>query len=129
MAEHRQWDRHLGLGQEKIFQVRKLYCDVTFIDEFLTEDFCRKERFLCLRVCDKKRREWVIDTREFTAVKQKMLTQLTNFGQPLIAVENANHENRGELLLTHTHEGVDLDVNYCRETVKMFRRSGIVLCA
>ena len=117
MAERRQWDRHLGIGQEKIFQVRKLYCDVTFIDEFLTEDFCRKEGFFAYEF-DKKKQEWVIDTREFTAVKQKMLTQLTNFGQPLIAVENANHENRGELLLSHTHEGVDLDVNYCRETLK-----------
>ena len=116
MAERRQWDRQLGLGQEKIFQVRKLYCDVTFIDEFLTEDFCRKEGSSAYEY-DKKRQEWVIDTREFKA-EAEMLTQLTNFGQPLIAVVDANHDNRGELLLQHTHEGVDLDVNYCRETLK-----------
>ena len=35
----RHWDRRTGLGQEKIFEVRALYNDVTFIDEYLTEDF------------------------------------------------------------------------------------------
>jgi len=33
------WDKALGLGREKIFEVRQLYCDVTFIDEFLTPEF------------------------------------------------------------------------------------------
>ncbi|HLV66753.1 MAG TPA: SpoVR family protein, partial [Polyangiaceae bacterium] len=33
------WDLRLGLGREKIFEVRALYTDVTFIDEFLTEEF------------------------------------------------------------------------------------------
>ena len=30
----------LGLGRKKIFEVRKLYNDVTFIDEFFTPEFC-----------------------------------------------------------------------------------------
>ena len=36
-AVKKRWDKQTGLGREKIFQVRKLYNDVTFIDEFLTE--------------------------------------------------------------------------------------------
>ena len=32
----RAWDKKLGLGREKIFEVRKHYNDVTFIDTFLT---------------------------------------------------------------------------------------------
>jgi stage V sporulation protein R len=51
-------------------------------------------------------------------VKQKLLQQLTNFGQPLIAVVDGNFENRAELLLEHTHEGVDLDVQYTSETLR-----------
>ena len=35
----------LGLGRQKIFEVREHYNDVTFIDEFLTEDFCRENKF------------------------------------------------------------------------------------
>ena len=46
-----------------------------------------------------------IDSREFQKIKHKMLFSLTNFGEPFIFVEDANHENRGELLLRHRHEG------------------------
>src|SRR5690606_10062790 len=43
--EHkRQWDMQLGLGREKIFQVRALYNDVTFIDEFLTPEFVAEHK-------------------------------------------------------------------------------------
>ena len=42
----RTWDKRLGLGRKKIFEVRKLYNDVTFIDEFFTEDFCREQPVL-----------------------------------------------------------------------------------
>src|SRR6266487_4296352 len=31
-----EWDRRLGLGRDMIFLVRKVYNDITFIDEFLT---------------------------------------------------------------------------------------------
>ncbi len=40
----RDWDKQLGLGREKIFEVRKLYNDVTFIDEFLTAEFCCEQK-------------------------------------------------------------------------------------
>ncbi len=43
---------------------------------------------------------------------------LTNFGQPTIAVEDGNFENRGELLLAHKHDGVDLKLDYARETLR-----------
>jgi stage V sporulation protein R len=46
------------------------------------------------------------------------LFQLTNFGQPIIQVENANFENRGELLLTHLYEGVEMQPDYSKETLK-----------
>ena len=51
-------------------------------------------------------------------MKQKLLTSLTNFGQPFIYVNDANFENRGELLLEHRHEGVDLRVDYAKDTLK-----------
>src|SRR5204862_3758849 len=39
MVARRKWDTGAGLGRQKIFEVRKHYNDVTFIDEFLTADF------------------------------------------------------------------------------------------
>ena len=40
----RNWDMRLGLGRKKIFEVRALYNDVTFIDEFLTPEFCVEQK-------------------------------------------------------------------------------------
>lgn len=117
MAERRRWDKQTGLGREKIFQVRQIYSDLTFIDEFFTVDFCREQGFFAYEY-DKKKRTFLVDTREFEAVKQKLLQQLTNFGQPIIAVVDGNFENRAELLLEHTHEGIDLDVQYTNETLR-----------
>ena len=39
------WDLNLGLGKQKLFEVRKYYNDVTFINEFLTQEFCDKFEF------------------------------------------------------------------------------------
>jgi stage V sporulation protein R len=33
-------------------------------------------------------------------------------------VEDGNHDNRGELLLVHQHDGVDLKVDYARDTLR-----------
>lgn len=117
MAERRNWDKKLGLGRDKIFQVRKLYNDVTFIDEFFTLEFCKQHGFFAYEY-DKKRQEFVIESKDFIAVKNKMLQSLTNMGQPNISVYDANFENRAELLLQHVHEGVDLDMQYSKETLK-----------
>ena len=61
-------------------------------------------------------------SREFQQVKEKLLFQLTNFGNPFIYVEDGNHDNRGELLLQHDHRGVDLRGDYARETLKALVR-------
>jgi stage V sporulation protein R len=123
--DRRRWDRKLMAGRDKIFEVRKHYNDVTFIDEFLTLEFCIDQRLFTYGYSDKHQR-WEIVEREFKKVKDKLLHMLTNFGQPIIAVEDGNHDNRGELLLVHKHDGVDLKMDYARETLRnvqtMWRR-------
>jgi len=37
-------------------------------------------------------------------------------------VEDANFENRGELLLRHEHQGVDLRADYAKETLRALAR-------
>jgi stage V sporulation protein R len=115
------WDLRLGLGREKIFEVRALYNDVTFIDEFLTPEFCMDHKLFTFGWSNRNDR-YEIDSREFRAVKEKLLFQLTNFGNPFIYVADANHENRGELLLSHDHRGVDLRGDYARETLNALVR-------
>jgi len=113
----RAWDRKLGRGREKIFEVRKIYNDILFIDEFLTPQFCEEHKLFTYEY-NPQTGEYVIAHRDFRKVKEKLLFQLTNFGQPYIYVEDGNFENRSELLLRHRHEGVDLKVDYAKETLR-----------
>lgn len=117
MKDKLAWDTKVMKGREKIFEVRKSHNDISFIDEFLTPDFCNRQQLFTYKFNPRTGR-MEIDTRDFEAIKQKLLLQLTNFGQPLIQVEDGNYKNRRELLLRHIHEGVDLDGTYAHETLK-----------
>ncbi len=117
----RHWDRRTGLGRDKIFEVRKLYTDVTFVDEFLTPDFVADQKMYAFGYNEKNGR-YEIETRQFQEVKQRLLKQLTNAGNPIIRVLDANHENRGELLLEHDHHGVDLRLDWAEEVLAAITR-------
>ncbi|RMH90978.1 MAG: SpoVR family protein [Calditrichaeota bacterium] len=117
LREKAAWDKQLGLGREKIFQVRQLYNDVTFIDTFLTPEFC-KEHKLFSWAYNKNNRRYEIESREFHMIKKRLLQSLTNAGQPIIQVIDANYKNRGELMLQHVYEGVELDKTYAADTLR-----------
>lgn len=117
VRERKNWNKNTNLGRDKIFEIRKIYNDVTFIDEFLTEDFCVRNKMFVYKM-NKETGRFEVDTRDFKAIKAQLLFQMTNFGQPIIKIENANFENRGELLLQHVHEGLDLQPNYMDATMK-----------
>jgi len=117
----RRWDRRLGLGRQKIFEVRKIYNDVTFIDAFLNEEFCERLK-LYVYSFDSRSGQHVIVSRDWRKVKEKLLFSLTNLGQPLVEVQDANYANRGELYLKHRFEGVPLDVEKAKDTLKNMHR-------
>jgi len=121
MAAKKGWDRRLGLGKQKIFEVRKLYNDVTFIDEFFTLEFCAEQKFYAFGF-NERSGNWEIESREFKKVKDKLLFRLTNHGQPFIYIVDGNYENRGELLMHHRHEGVDLKLDHGRDTLANVNR-------
>ncbi len=121
LATRRDWNRRTRQGRAKIFEVRKNYNDVTFIDDFLTEDFVAANKMYSFGY-NEKRDRWEIETRKFKQVKEKLLFALTNAGQPFIDVVDSNHENRGELLMKHDHEGLDLRLDYAREVLVALNR-------
>lgn len=111
------WFKDTKQGREKIFEIRKTHNDLTFIDEFFTQEFCERMQLFTYKY-NKKTGRFEIDKRDFEAIKSKLLSSLTNFGQPVIEVESSNFGNRGELLLVHRHQGVDLDMKFAAETLK-----------
>ncbi len=112
----RQWNKDLGLGRQKIFEVRKVHNDITFIDTFLTPEFCRRHKLFSFGYNDTAE-QYLIESREFANIKQRLLFSLTNFGKPWIVVVNGNHRNRGELLLKHIHGGMDLKLDTAKDTM------------
>jgi stage V sporulation protein R len=117
MAVKHSWNKNLGLGRQKIFDVRKTHNDVSFIDEFFTPEFCERQQLFTYKFNPRTGRN-EIETRDFMDIKNKLLTQLSNFGSPVIEVESGNFQNRGELLLRHVHQGVDLDFGYASDTLR-----------
>jgi stage V sporulation protein R len=111
------WNKDLGLGRQKIFDVRRTHNDVSFIDEFFTEEFCDRQQLFTYKFNPRTGRN-EIETRDFMAIKTKLLDSLSNFGSPVIEVESGNFGNRGELLLRHIHRGVDLDFGYASDTLR-----------
>jgi stage V sporulation protein R len=121
IAEKKNWDRQLGLGRQKLFEVRRMYNDVNFIDAFLTPEFCMDQKMFSFRY-NRDTDLYEIASREFKEIKEKLLFRLTNFGQPFIYVEDGNYNNRGELYLRHRHEGVDLKMDYARDTLRNIQK-------
>ena len=104
-------------GWERMYEVRESHNDVTFIDEFLTEEFVRERNYFTYeysRAGDGFR----VASTDADDVKRKLLLEFTNFGKPTITVLDGNFQNRGELLLGHQYNGVALDEKQAKETLK-----------
>lgn len=114
--EKHNWDRDLGLGRDKIFEVRRIHNDVTFIDTFLTPEFCAKHKMFSFAYNDSSE-YYEIASREFEKIKLQLLNNLTNHSRPFIYVEDGNYRNRGELYLKHRYSGVELRQDYARDTL------------
>lgn len=116
LDKRRTWDLKLGLGRKKIFEVRRVHNDITFIDTFLTPEFCQEHKMFSFNY-DEQGGNYVIESREFEKIKQRILFSLTNFGKPWIYVVDSNYSNRGELLLRHEHNGIDLKLDKAADTL------------
>ncbi len=104
-------------GWDRMLEIRESHNDVTFLDEFLTDEFVEKNDYFTY--------EFTHTTGDFRAtstaaedVKKKLMLQFTNFGKPTIAVHDGNFRNRNELLLAHHYNGVQLDLEQAKQTLE-----------
>ena len=114
--EKEHWDKKLMQGRSKIFEVRRVHNDVTFIDSYLTPEFCQKHKLFTFAY-NESSDNYEIASREFLKIKAQLLDSLTNHGRPIIRVANGNHANRGELLLQHQYQGMPLKLDYAKDTL------------
>ncbi len=108
-------------GRRKIYEVRALYNDVNFLDEYLTPEFVDQQKLYHYRQ-DPQTGRMVVVNRDFETIKRQMLFMLTNHAQPFLYVLDGNYRNRGELYLGHRHTGADLEIKYAVATLKELHR-------
>jgi Uncharacterized conserved protein len=104
-------------GWKRMYEVRESHNDVTFIDAFLTDEFVRERDYFTYEYSEAAD-EFRVASTDAADVKRKLLLQFTNFGKPTIVVLDGNFKNRGELLLGHQYNGVALDEQQAKETLK-----------
>ena len=119
--EKQRWDKQLGLGRKKIFEVRRIHNDITFIDTYLTPEFCKKHKMFSFAFNDSSE-NYEIASRQFDEIKLQLLNSLTNHSRPFIYVVDANHRNRGELYLQHRFQGIELKQDYAQDTLRNLHR-------
>ncbi|MFZ5817501.1 MAG: SpoVR family protein [Bacillota bacterium] len=101
-------------GLEKIFEVREVETDVSFIGNYLTKEICDK---LDLYLFAKQGDEWRITAKGWEKVRDGIVAQISNCGFPYIYAEDHDYQKRGELYLRHAFEGVELDTRYLKKTL------------
>ncbi len=120
IGQKNKFDDHSMKGRSKIFEVRSIYNDVTFIEEFLTEEFAYEHKLFVTHT-DPSTGQQRIASRDFTQIKQTLLYRLSNMGQPILTVVDGNYLNRGELYLAHQWNGLDIEIASAVEVLKNLR--------
>ncbi|NHN48468.1 AbrB family transcriptional regulator [Halostella sp. JP-L12] len=110
-------DVNFTRGWDRMREIRESHNDVTFLDEFLTQEFVDENEYFTYEYSQAAGQNRVAST-DYEDVKKKLLLQFTNFGKPTIAVYDGNYNNRNELLLGHHYNGVMLDVQQAKRTLE-----------
>lgn len=98
-----------GSGREKIFEVREIESDISFIRNYLTKELVERED---MYLFEKKGRDYRITTKEYEEVRDQLVNMRVNGGFPHITVEDGDYLRNGELYLKHGYEGIELDLHY-----------------
>ncbi|MGN8644724.1 SpoVR family protein [Gracilibacillus sp. HCP3S3_G5_1] len=103
-----------GSGREKIFEVREIESDISFMRNYLTKDLVERED---LYLFQKQGPEYKIVEKNWEDVRDQLISSRLNGGFPYLTVDNGDYLRNGELYLRHHYEGVELDVRYLEKTL------------
>jgi stage V sporulation protein R len=110
--------RPSGEGLKKLFEVRQDENDVTLLRKYLTEGLVERLDMYTYRKKEVDGEDmWVVEDTNWRKVRDTLVDSMTNFGIPIIQVEDADYLRRGELLLRHLYDGKALDQDYTERTL------------
>ena len=103
-----------GSGREKIFEVRELESDQSFLRNYLTKELVERED---LYLFQKQGREYKIVDKDWEHVRDQLVNMRVNGGFPYICVHDGDYMRNGELYLKHHYEGIELDIKYLEKVL------------
>ncbi len=104
-----------GKGKDFIFHVRENYCDLTFLNTFIDQDFVDKHKLMVVgqRINpDRNVREYYVKSRRVQDYKSMILNSL--YHPPYITFST---QRDGSLYLNHRFEGKELYRDYVSNTL------------
>lgn len=101
-------------GREKMFEVREIESDISFIRNYLTKDLVMREDMYLFQ---KQGREYKIVDKEWEQVRDQLVSMRVNGGFPYITVNDGDYLRNGELYLKHWYEGIELDLKYLEKVL------------
>ncbi len=113
--EQEKFGRKPGMGHQKIFEVREVENDVSFLRNYLTEELIKD---LDLYLYKKEGDEWIIVEKNWEKVRDGIVASMTNFGYPYLVVDNGDYRGNRELYIKHVFEGQELDLLYAEKTLQ-----------
>ncbi|UOQ46755.1 SpoVR family protein [Gracilibacillus caseinilyticus] len=103
-----------GTGREKIFEVREIESDISFMRNYLTKDLVEREDMYLFQ---KQGHQYKIVDKQWEDVRDQLISSRLNGGFPYLTVVNGDYLRNGELYIRHHFEGVELDVRYLEKTL------------
>jgi stage V sporulation protein R len=103
-----------GRGREKMFEVREVESDTSFIRNYLTKDLVLREDMYLFQ---RQGREYKVVDKEWEHVRDQLVNTRTSGGFPYIMVEDGDYLKNGELYLKHYFEGIELDLKYLEKVM------------
>jgi len=110
-------------GDQKIFEVREVERDTSFIRRYLTDDLMREMDLFQYQarggdlVVDK-----VADEEGWREIKETLIKGVGTASIPVIKVEDADFGHNHTLYLKHYHDGRDLHLEYAEKTLGYLQR-------
>ena len=103
-----------GSGREKMFEVREVESDISFLRNYLTKDLVMREDMYLFQ---KQGKDYKIVDKDWENVRDQLVNMRVNGGFPYITVNDGDYLRNGELYLKHWYEGIELDVKYLEKVL------------
>ncbi len=96
-------------GREKMFEVREIESDISFLRNYLTKDLVLREDMYLFQ---KQGKDYKVVDKKWENVRDQLVNMRVNGGFPYLTVTDGDYLKNGELYIKHWFEGVELDLKY-----------------